>query len=141
MSFNTLSGELTVHRNDNLYEMNFPTYELQEISVTDDMERAFGVRPVKAVLGLDLLCVFESEDIVKNMMPNQKLLLGIKGRIQNVTAPGSETDCVSRSFCPKLSIPEDPVCGSAHCQIAAYWADELHKKRDTCLPGFLSFLS
>ena len=70
------------------------------------MERAFGVRPVKAVLGLDLLCVFESEDIVKNMMPNQKLLLGIKGRIQNVTAPGSETDCVSRSFCPnrRLSI-------------------------------------
>ena len=128
MSFNTLSGELTVHRNGNLYEMNFPTYELQEIPVTDDTERAFGVRPVKAVLGLDLLCVFESEDIVKNMMPNQKLLLGIKGRIQNVTAPGSETDCVSRSFCPKLSIPEDPVCGSAHCQIAAYWADELHKK-------------
>ena len=65
MSFNTLSGELTVHRNGNLYEMNFPTYELQEIPVTDDMERAFGVRPVKAVLGLDLLCVFESEDIVK----------------------------------------------------------------------------
>lgn len=65
MSFNTLSGELTVHRNGNLYEMNFPTYKLQEIPVTDDMERAFGVRPVKAVLGLDLLCVFESEDIVK----------------------------------------------------------------------------
>ena len=128
VSFNTLSGELTVHRNGNLYEMDFPTYKLQEIPVTDDMERAFGVRPVKAVLGLDLLCVFESEDIVKNMMPNQKLLLGTKGRIQNVTAPGSETDCVSRSFCPKLSIPEDPVCGSAHCQIAAYWADELHKK-------------
>lgn len=128
VSFNTLSGELTVHRNGNLYEMNFPTYELQEIPITDDMERAFGVRPVKAVLGLDLICVFESEDIVKNMMPNQELLLGIKGRIQNVTAPGSETDCVSRSFCPKLSIPEDPVCGSAHCQIAAYWADELHKK-------------
>ena len=65
MSFNTLSGELTVHRNGNLYEMNFPTYKLQEIPVTDDMERAFGVRPVKAVLGLDLLCVFESEDIIK----------------------------------------------------------------------------
>ena len=45
-----------------------------------------------------------------------------------LVSPGTETDCVSRSFCPKLSIPEDPVCGSAHCQIAAYWADELHKK-------------
>ena len=126
--FNTLSGELIIHRNGNLYEMDFPTYALQEIPVTDAMEKAFGVRPVKAVLGLDLVCVFESEDIVRNMNPDQELLRGIEGRIQNATAKGTETDCVSRSFCPKLSIPEDPVCGSAHCQIAAYWSEELNKK-------------
>ena len=126
--FNTLCGQLLIHRNGNLYEMDFPTYELQEIPVTDAMEKAFGVRPVKAVLGLDLVCVFESEDIVRNMNPDQELLRGIEGRIQNATAKGTETDCVSRSFCPKLSIPEDPVCGSAHCQIAAYWSEELNKK-------------
>lgn len=125
--FNTLSGELIIRRNGNLYEMDFPTYELQEIPVTDAMEKAFGARPVKAVLGLDLVCVFESEDIVRNMKPDQELLRGIEGRIQNATAKGTETDCVSRSFCPKLSIPEDPVCGSAHCQIAAYWSEELNK--------------
>ena len=126
--FHTLSGKLTIHRKGNLYEMDFPTYELQEISVTDAMEKAFGVRPVKAVLGLDLICVFESEEIVRNMNPDQELLKRIEGRIQNATAKGKETDCVSRSFCPKLSIPEDPVCGSAHCQIAAYWSEELNKK-------------
>ena len=108
--------------------MNFPTYELHEIPVTDAMEKAFGVRPVKAVLGLDLVCVFESEETVGTMNPNQELLLGIEGRIQNATALGADTDCVSRSFCPKLSIAEDPVCGSAHCQIAAYWSEELSKK-------------
>lgn len=128
VKFHTLSGTLTVQRNGELYEMDFPTYELQEIPVTDDMEKAFGVRPVKAVLGLDLICVFESADIVKNMNPKQELLRGIEGRIQNATALGTEADCVSRSFCPKLSIAEDPVCGSAHCQIAAYWANELKKK-------------
>ena len=128
VTFNTLSGKLTIHRKGNLYEMDFPTYELQEIPVTDAMEKAFGVRPVKAVLGLDLVCVFESEEVVRNMKPDQELLKGIEGRIQNATARGKETDCVSRSFCPKLSIPEDPVCGSAHCQIAAYWSEELNKK-------------
>lgn len=128
VKFNTLSGELTIHRNGNLYEMNFPTYELHEIPVTDAMEKAFGVRPIKAILGLDLVCVFESEEIVRTMNPNQELLPGIEGRIQNVTALGTDTDCVSRSFCPKLSIAEDPVCGSAHCQIAAYWSMELNKK-------------
>lgn len=65
VKFNTLSGELTIHRNGNLYEMNFPTYELKEIPVTDAMEKVFGAHPIKVVLGLDLVCVFESEDIVK----------------------------------------------------------------------------
>lgn len=128
VTFNTLSGKLTIHRKGNLYEMDFPTYELLEIPVTDAMEKAFGVRPIKAVLSLDLVCVFESEEIVRNMNPDQELLRGIEGRIQNATARGKENDCVSRSFCPKLSIPEDPVCGSAHCQIAAYWSEELNKK-------------
>ena len=45
VQFNTLSGILTIRRKDNLFEMNFPTYELREIPVTDAMERAFGVRP------------------------------------------------------------------------------------------------
>lgn len=125
--FNTMSGELIIKKKGSLYEMNFPAYELKEIEVTDDMEKAFGVRPLKAVLGLDLICVFENEEDVRNMNPDQSLLMKIPGRIQNATAKGSETDCVSRSFCPKLSIAEDPVCGSAHCQIADYWSAELGK--------------
>lgn len=127
VQFNTLSGTLTVVRKGDLYEMDFPTYDLREIPVTDAMEKAFGARPIKAVPGLDLVCVFENEETVRNMAPDQSLLLNIEGRIQNATAKGTETDCVSRSFCPKLSVSEDPVCGSAHCQIAAYWAKELGK--------------
>ena len=61
------------------------------------------------------------------MQPDQTLLKEIVGRIQNATAAGINVDCVSRSFCPKLSIAEDPVCGSAHCQIAAYWSKVLNK--------------
>ena len=72
MQFNTLSGILTVRRKGNLYEMDFPTFELKEIPVTEEMERAFGVRPVKAVLGLDLVCVFDNEEQVRNMNPDQE---------------------------------------------------------------------
>ncbi len=92
------------------------------------MEKAFGVRPIKAMLGLDLVCVFAHEQEMRDMTPDQSLLMEIPGRIQNATAAGSETDCVSRSFCPKLSIAEDPVCGSAHCQIADYWSQVTGKK-------------
>lgn len=127
--FNTMSGVLTVRRKESLYEMDFPVYELKEIPVTDDMEKAFGVRPVKAVLGLDLICVFEKEEQVRTMQPDQAMLMKIEGRLQNATAAGKEEDCVSRSFAPKLAIPEDPVCGSAHCQIADYWSRELGKSK------------
>ena len=121
VQFHTLSGCLTIRRRGNLFEMNFPTCDLKEIPVTDAMEQAFGVRPVKALLGLDLICVFETEEQVRTMQPDQALLAQIEGR-------GKETDCVSRSFCPKLGIAEDPVCGSAHCQIADYWSKELGKQ-------------
>lgn len=57
-----------------------------------------------------------------NLNPNQKLLAELAGRGQHATAQGEKCDCISRSFFPKLGISEDPVCGSAHCQIAPYWA-------------------
>ena len=125
--FSTRSGPLTVTQKGSLYEMDLPTYPLKEIPVTDLMERAFGVRPLQAIMGLDLTCVFETEEQVRTMVPDQRLLKELPGRIQNATARGRETDCVSRSFCPKDGIDEDPVCGSAHCQIADYWAKVLEK--------------
>jgi len=126
--FNTLSGELIIKRRDDRYEMNFPTCELREIPVTDAMEQAFGARPLKAVLGMDLVCVFDSEQTVRGMSPDQTLLAELPGRIQNATARGADCDCISRSFAPKLAIAEDPVCGSAHCQIADYWSGVLGKR-------------
>lgn len=77
VTFSTLSGKLIVKQNENLYEMDFPTYELKEVPVTDDMEKAFGARPIKAVLGLDLICVFESEETVRKLDPDQELLSGL----------------------------------------------------------------
>ncbi|WP_322152241.1 PhzF family phenazine biosynthesis protein [Paratractidigestivibacter sp.] len=126
--FNTLSGELAVTREDDLYRMDFPVDAAREIPVTDDMTAAFGARPARAFLGMDLLCVFDDEKTVREMAPDQALLAKLPGRIQNPTAPGaagSGIDCVSRSFAPKLGVAEDPVCGSAHCLIADYWAREL----------------
>lgn len=34
-------------------------------------EAAYGVRPIKALLGPDFLCIFESEDQIRNMNPDQ----------------------------------------------------------------------
>ena len=126
--YTSVSGDLSVRRIGDRFELNFPTYELKEIPVTDAMERAYGARPLKAILGLDLNCVFKSEDVVRNLNPDYALLKTLPGRIRNATARGRDYDCVSRSFTPEITVPEDPVCGSAHCQIADWWAKTLKKR-------------
>lgn len=125
--FETLSGMLTVVKSGALFAMDFPAYELKQVPVTDAMEAAFGARPVEAYLGRDLLCVMDSEETVRTAEPDQTLLLSLDGLLQHTTAKGKDFDCVSRSFAPKLNVPEDPVCGSGHCHILPYWAQQYGK--------------
>jgi len=44
-----------------------------------------------------------------------------------ITAPGEDSDFVSRYFAPSYGIPEDPVTGSTHCSLAPYWGERLGK--------------
>lgn len=127
VTFETLSGDLVVKRNGDLLEMDFPAYELRPVEITDEIIKAIGAKPVKAFIGRDLLCVFENEEIIRNLSPDMEKLKKLDGLLLQVTAPGKEYDCVSRSFAPKLNIAEDPVCGSGHCHIAPYWVRVLKK--------------
>ena len=123
--FTTLSGDLTVQRRSELLEMEFPAYELRRVAVTDAMADALGVRPKEAYLARDLLCVLDDEQTVRALTPDLEKVKTIDGLLVHVTARGRDADCVSRSFAPKLSVAEDPVCGSGHCHIIPYWADTL----------------
>ncbi len=42
-----------------------------------------------------------------------------------VTAPGRDSDVVSRVFVPAWGVDEDPVTGSAHAALAPFWAERL----------------
>ncbi|MGI6203943.1 MAG: PhzF family phenazine biosynthesis protein [Anaerovoracaceae bacterium] len=123
VSFDTMSGELIVDRKGDLYEMDFPAYDLKEVPVTDAMEEACGgVRPVAAYMGRDLLCVLDGEDKVRNFEPDTSKIEKLDGLLFHITAKGSgDYDCISRSFAPKLNVTEDPVCGSGHCHVIPYW--------------------
>lgn len=128
ITFTTLSGDLTVVRRGDLYEMDFPAYELKSVPVTEAMVEAMGgAVPKAAYMGRDLLCVFDDEVAIRSMVVDQEKVRGLDGLLLHVTAPGKDTDCVSRSFAPKCGVAEDPVCGSGHCHIVPYWAEKLQK--------------
>ena len=125
--FTTLSGDLIVTRRGDLYEMEFPAYDLKSVPVTDAMEDALGVRPTAAYIARDLLCVVDDPQTVRDLKPDLEKVKQIDGLLVHVTARGEDEDCVSRSFAPKLAVAEDPVCGSGHCHIIPYWKDVLGK--------------
>ena len=129
ITFQTLSGALTVLKKGELLEMDFPAYELKQIPVTPAMEDAFGVKITEAWMGRDLLCVTENADAIPTLTPDQAKLMALDGLLQQITARGKEYDCVSRTFAPKLAVAEDPVCGSGHCHIVPLWAQKLGKEK------------
>ena len=64
ITFTTLSGDLTVVRRGDLYEMDFPAYELKSVPVTQAMADAMnGAMPKAAYMGRDLLCVFDDDPV------------------------------------------------------------------------------
>ncbi len=127
--FNTLSGVLTVKKEDGLLVMDFPSFKLIPIDVTENMTAALGVKPVEAYMGGDLVCVLESEQQVKQVIANQELIRQMDGLCLHITAQGDTYDCVTRTFAPKCNVAEDPVCGRGHCHVVPLWAGKLG--RDT----------
>ncbi|MBQ6835511.1 MAG: PhzF family phenazine biosynthesis protein [Clostridia bacterium] len=122
-------GELYIKKKGDLLEMEFPFFDKKEVEVTDLMEEVIGVRPLRAFLGRDLVCILENEELVRNNNADQAKMMELEGALLHITAKGKDFDCVSRSYGPKLKIPEDPVCGSGHCHIVPVWG-KLENKTD-----------
>lgn len=129
VQFSTLSGKLSVKKKNDLYEMDFPAYELKRIEVTEAMKKAIGCKPLEAWIGRDLVCVLENEDQVIQAKPDLEKAKALDGLLLHITAKGKDKyDCVSRTFAPKLAVDEDPVCGSGHCHLVPLWSEKLGKK-------------
>lgn len=127
VEFKTQAGMVSVRRMGNFYELSFPKIAMNPVEVTDEMVEALGIAPKEAHLGLDLICVMEMEEEVANCHPNDELLKSLPGRMVHITAPSKTYTCQTRSFGPKIGIKEDPVCGSAYCQVAPYWSEQTGK--------------
>lgn len=127
--FHTLkAGTLTVSRKDDLYTLDFPSRAPQSCEVPEGLIEALGgKKPVEILRSRDYFIVYESEADVLALNPNFAALSRIESLGFVVTAPGDNSDFVSRFFAPSAGIDEDPVTGSSHCNLIPYWADRLGK--------------
>lgn len=127
VEFYTASGTLTVTRTKCGYEMDFPARLGTASDVPEEVLERLPGKPLSCETYADHLLIELSREDVLNFsgtfydLPRNGLTI--------LTArDDQENDFISRVFCTEqLGIDEDPVTGSAHCQLAPFWAKGLAK--------------
>lgn len=130
--FRSKSGTLRVAQgDDDTLILDFPTSTLNETELPAALQGKLGKTVYVAEAGENLMVVFMSRADVADFTPDFEAIAAISQQGLLITAPGDQTDFVSRYFAPKVGVPEDPVTGSTHCALIPYWAERLKKNKLT----------
>uniref|UniRef100_A0A7N0TW92 Uncharacterized protein n=1 Tax=Kalanchoe fedtschenkoi TaxID=63787 RepID=A0A7N0TW92_KALFE len=143
VEFLTLSGILTAKKLSSdsggqfYIELNFPVAQTVKYDLVDDpsLVKAFSDTTVIDVhittVSEDLLVELPSGKAVEDFQPHFDVIEKCPGKagviITGPATPESGFDIISRYFCPRFGVPEDPVTGSVHCALAAYWSKKFGK--------------
>ncbi len=134
LTFDTLSGALTVRRAGEGLEMDFPSDPPRRLAGCEGLAAALGAEPLEVWAGMYLVAVLKDEATVRGLAPDLAALRGVGGEASGgpgqVIAvaeadPGRDYAVVSRFFAPAAGIPEDPTTGSAHCILMPLYGDKL----------------
>ena len=130
ITFSTRSGPLTATRRDDLIQLDFPVTPAEPADPPAGLIEALVVEPKFVGRSrFDYLIEVASEAALRAASPDFRRLQEADCRGVIVTAASDDRsfDFVSRFFAPTAGIDEDPVTGSAHCTLAAYWKERLGK--------------
>jgi len=153
LTFHSLSGPLRVSRTtDGRLELDFPVWPPEEVpreEVPSELIRGLGIQNGPPVLYVgktrDYMVVLPSPQDVLDIKPDFSILAEVKNAVVIIVAAAGDgqvhtsmgsapgvfgdvaPDFVSRAFCPIEAVPEDPVCGSAHCTLIPWFASSLKK--------------
>jgi PhzF family phenazine biosynthesis protein len=125
--FHTLkAGTLSITKQEDLYTLDFPSRPAIKCELPEGLLAALGgSKPTEVLSSRDHMLVYETEEEVLALKPNFAELAKIDLMGIIATAKGNHSDFVSRFFIPAAGINEDPVTGSAHCNLIPYWAEKL----------------
>jgi PhzF family phenazine biosynthesis protein len=120
------AGILKTTAADGLFTLDFPARMPAPAAVPKNLLESLGVSNAVDVLrSRDYFVVLPNEEAVQHIEPDFNLMKTLDTIGVIVTAKGQSADVVSRCFYPGAGIPEDPVTGSAHCNIIPYWSQKL----------------
>jgi predicted PhzF superfamily epimerase YddE/YHI9 len=126
------AGVLEVRRGGEGYELALPAIPTAP-GEWPEAVAALGVVPAelwRSPGGYDLF-LYEHAARVRDLRPDFRELAALGRHTVIATAPGEETDIVSRVFVPGAAIDEDSVTGAAHAVLTPFWAPRLGKDNFT----------
>lgn len=128
------AGLLSVARDGDALTLDLPR-TLMKPARDEALLAALGTPEAEMLLSYEgaeatAIVLLDSADAVRACAPDFRALLGID-LMAIVTAPGDDTDIVSRVFVSAWGIDEDPVTGSAHAALAPFWAERLGRDQFT----------
>lgn len=127
------AGHLEVNIQDDWYLLDFPARMPEPVVAPSLLYKALGVSNIVDTLkSRDYFVVLENEEAVREVKPDMTLMKQLDTTGVIVTAKGDNADAVSRCFYPKAGVDEDPVTGSAHCNVVPYWSQQLNKTQLVC---------
>lgn len=130
VAFHTRSGRLTVLRDGDRLEMDLPAQEaplVTEPGLLAAVGSALGKTPSALHVTHTIMTVFDHHSQIASLKPNFAAINQLDIPYIIATAPGEDTDFVSRFFAPGAGIDEDPVTGAAHTIMTPYWVGRLNK--------------
>lgn len=124
------AGILTVSREGQGYALSLPAWTMTPRDLPD-LAEGLGGAPIESYWrdGGYSLFLFPDEAAVRALTPDFATLRAQGDVMLIATAPGADSDIVSRVFVPGGGVDEDPVTGSAHCLLTPFWAERLRKKQ------------
>jgi predicted PhzF superfamily epimerase YddE/YHI9 len=126
------AGVLVVTRDGDGYALDLPAWPTEPCALPDAARLIGGVPAATERRGADYsLLVYETAAEVRALMPDFRALRALGDILFIATAPGEDSDVLSRVFAPGAGIDEDPVTGSAHAILTPYWAKRLGRDRFT----------
>ncbi len=143
ISFQSKSGELVALKKDDMINLDFPIDYPTVVDSEPIISESLKCKPIEILKGRsDYLAIMASEKDIKNLQPDFSTMAKLNSRGLVVSAESSEFDFISRCFYPQTGVKEDPVTGSAHCMLSAYWSKKFNKNKlkayqDSKRGGFL----
>ena len=122
------AGVLTVARAGVGYALSLPAWGT-EVRPLPDLAAGMGgdVLETRWRDGGYALFVYHDAAAIRALTPDFAALRAAGDLLLMATAPGDDSDIISRVFVPGGGVDEDPVTGSAHGLLTPYWAARLGK--------------